>query len=96
MATELAPGIRIADTALAHVVSTAAESVEGVRIRRPKRDVEISTEGGRARVSLELTAQHGRSLADLGRGVQEQVGTALRTMCGLEPTAVDVTIEELE
>ncbi len=96
MPTELAPGIRIADAALSHVVVTAAESVDGVRIRRPKRDVELAVEGARAHVGIELVAQHGRSLADVGRGVQEQVGTALRTMCGLEATAVDVTIAELE
>jgi uncharacterized alkaline shock family protein YloU len=40
--------------------------------------------------------QHGSVLPELGRAVQEQVGEALRTMCGLEPAAVDVAIEELE
>jgi uncharacterized alkaline shock family protein YloU len=95
VATELAPGVRITDTALSQIVTTAAESVDGARVRRPKRRVEIAVDGGTARVELELTARYGSSLQELGRGVQEQVADALRTMCGLEPTAIDVSIEEL-
>jgi uncharacterized alkaline shock family protein YloU len=96
MATELAPGVRIAETALAQIVTSAAESVDGVRVRRPRRRVDIAVEGGRARVELELTAQYGFSLEEVGRAVQERVADALRTMCSLEPVAVDVAIEELE
>jgi uncharacterized alkaline shock family protein YloU len=95
MATELAPGVRITDSALSHIVTTAAESVEGARVRRPRRRVEIAVDGGSARVELELVAPFGSPLQELGRGVQEQVAAALRTMCGLESAAVDVSIEEL-
>jgi uncharacterized alkaline shock family protein YloU len=96
MATELAPGVRITDTALSQLVTTAAESVDGARVRRPRRRVEIAVEDGRARVELELVVQHGRPLQELARGVQERVADALRTICGLEPAGIDVSIEELE
>jgi uncharacterized alkaline shock family protein YloU len=96
MAVEVAPGVRVADAALSQIVIHAAESVAGARVRRPRRGVEIAVEGGRARVELELAAQVGSSLADLGREVQQRVADALRTMCALEPAAVDVAIEELE
>jgi uncharacterized alkaline shock family protein YloU len=95
MATDLAPGVRITDTALSQIVTTAAESVEGARVRRPKRRVEIAVEDGRARVELELVAPFGIPLQELGRAVQHQVADALRTMCGLEPVAIDVSVEEL-
>jgi uncharacterized alkaline shock family protein YloU len=95
MATELGPGVRITDTALSQIVTTAAESVDGARVRRPRRRVEIAVEDGRARVELELVAGDGRPLHELGRAVQEQVADALRTMCGLDPARIDVSIEEL-
>jgi uncharacterized alkaline shock family protein YloU len=95
MATELAAGVRITDAALSQIVTAAAESVEGARVRRPKRRVEIAVEGGSARVELELTAPFGAPLHELGRSVQERVADALRTMCGLEPAAIDVSVEEL-
>ena len=42
MATELAPGVRVTESALSQVVVHAAESVAGVRVRRPKRRVACS------------------------------------------------------
>jgi uncharacterized alkaline shock family protein YloU len=95
MATELAPGVRITDTALSQIVTTAAESVDGARVRRPKRRVEIAVADGSARVELELIAPFGAPLQELGGAVQERVAAALRTMCGLEPAAIDVSVEEL-
>jgi uncharacterized alkaline shock family protein YloU len=96
MAAELAPGVRVTDSALSRIVVHAAESVAGARVRRPRRRVEIEVDGGRARVELELVAQYGSTLTEVGREVQERVADALRTMTGLEPAAVDVAIEELE
>jgi uncharacterized alkaline shock family protein YloU len=96
VATELADGVRITDTALSQIVVQAAESVGGARVRRPKRRVEIVVEGRAARVELELAARYGSSLQEVGRAVQERVAEALRTMCGLEPEAIEVAIEELE
>ena len=46
--------ISVTPAALSALVVRAAESVEGVRVRRPKRGVEIEVEGETARVELEL------------------------------------------
>ena len=96
MPVELAAGVTVSDAALAQIVIQSAEAVAGARVRRPRRGLEVHVEGGRARVELELAVQRGSVLPELGRAVQEHVGEALRTMCGLVPAAVDVAIEELE
>jgi uncharacterized alkaline shock family protein YloU len=96
MGVELAAGVTVSDAVLAQIVIQSAEVVDGARVRRPRRGLEVHVEAGRARVELELAVQHGSVLPELGRAVQEQVGEALRTMCELEPAAVDVAIEELE
>lgn len=96
MAVELAGGVRVTDGALSQIVVQAAESVDGARVRRPRRRVEVEVEGRSVRVELELVARFGAPLDELGRAVQERVAEALRTMCALEPFAVDVAIEELE
>jgi uncharacterized alkaline shock family protein YloU len=72
------------------IVQTAAESVGGVRVRR--RGVEVS--GGTA--SLRLSVDYGLVVPEVAREVQQRVGEALRTMCGIAPAAVDVAVQELE
>jgi uncharacterized alkaline shock family protein YloU len=96
VSAELAPGVRITDGALSQIVVTAAESVGGARVRRPRRRVEVSVEDGKAHVEVQLTAQYGARLQEVGRAVQERVADALRTMCSLEPAAIDVSVEERE
>lgn len=87
--------VSISDATLAQIVVQAAESVEGARVRRPKRGLEVAVDGGRARVELELAAPYGSVLPELGRAVQERVAEALQSMCGLAPATVEVAIEEL-
>ena len=81
--------------ALAQIVQRAAVSVEGARVRRPRRGLDLRLEDGRARVELELAVRYGIVLPDLARDVQERVSEALSTMVDLDVTAVDVSIEEL-
>ena len=88
--------ITITPAALTQVVVRAAEHVDGARVRRPRRGLEIEFENGRARVELELAARFGLVLPDVAREVQERVSGALETMCGLVVDAVDVSVEELE
>ena len=88
--------VRITDAALTHIVVRAAESVPGTRVRRPRRLLDISIEDSRARVELELAVSYGQVLPELAREVQERVAAALTTMCGVDVTAVDVSVEELE
>ena len=82
--------------ALAQIVQRAAESVEGARVRRPRRGLDLRLEDGRARVELELAVRYGIVLPDLARDVQQRVADALEAMVDLDVEAVDVSIEELE
>jgi uncharacterized alkaline shock family protein YloU len=81
---------------LTQIVVRAAERADGARVRRPRRGLGIELTNGHARVELELAARFGLVLPDLAREVQERVGGALETMCGLVVDAVDVSVEELE
>ena len=73
----------------------AAELVDGARVRRPRRGVEVQVEDGRARVELELAARYGSVLPDLGLAVQRSILQALERAAGLAAT-VDVSIDELD
>ena len=88
--------ISVSPGVLSQLVVRAAERVEGARVRRPRRGLEIAVAGGRAQVSLELAARYGAVLPELAGEVQASVAEALRSMCGLEIDAVDVSIEELD
>jgi uncharacterized alkaline shock family protein YloU len=87
--------ISISTGALQQIVVHAARSVDGARVRRPRKAVEIRAADNRWRIALALGARRGAQLADLGAAVQERVADAVQTMCEAEVEAVDVTIEEL-
>jgi uncharacterized alkaline shock family protein YloU len=87
--------ITVPDSVLAQIVRRAAERVDGARVRRPRRGLEVDLEGSRANVSLELAARYGAVLPGLANDVQEQVSEALTAMCGFDVQRVDVAIEEL-
>ena len=91
----LAPDVKVTDAALTTIVVRAAEQVDGVRVRRPRRHLDVEIEDGRARVELELAVAYGKVLPDAAREVQEHVARAVGTMCGVDVTAVDVSVEEL-
>jgi uncharacterized alkaline shock family protein YloU len=89
--------ITVTDAALTQIVVQAAETVEGARVRRrPLRKLPLDIDGNSARVDLGLAVAYGRVLPDVAREVQAHVTDALTRMCGLDVTAVDVTVEELE
>jgi uncharacterized alkaline shock family protein YloU len=88
--------IRIEGDALSSLVVTAAELVDGARVRRPRRGLDVTVADGRARVELELAATYGTVLPELGQAVQAGVATALRDSAGLDVQAVDVSFEELD
>ena len=88
--------ITISASALAQVVQQAAESVEGARVPRPRRGLELEVDGDVARVELDLAARYGLVLTDLAREVQERVASALAATGGLRVERVDVCVTELE
>jgi len=93
---EDAGSIDVTPGALAQIVQRAAESVEGARVRRPRRGLELRLEDDHVRVELELAVRYGIVLPELARDVQARVAEALTTMVSLDVHAVDVSIEELE
>jgi uncharacterized alkaline shock family protein YloU len=88
--------VSLTQAALQQLVVQAAESVDGAKVRRARRRLEVQVTDGRARVELELAVRYGVVLPEAGRDVQTRVAEALRTMLGVDVDAVDVTIEELE
>jgi uncharacterized alkaline shock family protein YloU len=82
--------VTVPGAVLETIAAKAAESVEGVRVRR-RRTVDV--EAGEVR--LGIAARRGDVLSSVGEQVQEQVAGAIRAMCGLEVT-VEVSIEELQ
>jgi uncharacterized alkaline shock family protein YloU len=91
----LAPGVKVTDAALTKIVVQAAQTVDGVRVRRPRRHLDVALADGEARVALELSVAYGKILPEAARDVQERVAAALGTMCAVTVTAVDVSVEEL-
>ncbi len=88
--------VRIEGDALAGLVVAAAELVDGVRARRPRRGLDVSVSDGSVRVELELAARYGTVMPELARAVQASVTDALRSAAGLMVERVDVAIEELD
>ena len=94
--SEPAGTITVTPPALAGLVVQAAESVDGVQVRRRRRRLDIDVALGEASVRLELTARYGLVLPDVAREVQERVADALVTMCGVSIGNVDISVEEVE
>jgi uncharacterized alkaline shock family protein YloU len=87
--------VTVTASALSRLVAQAVSSVDGARLRRPKRGLEIRHADGRASVTLELSVRHGAAMPELARTVQERVAEALARTGGLEVEHVDVEIEEV-
>jgi uncharacterized alkaline shock family protein YloU len=87
--------ITVTSAALTRLVARAAEEIEGVRVRRPKRAVEVAWDAGRASVSLGLSARYGAPLPELACSVQERVAEAVASLSGLEVERVDVEIDQV-
>jgi uncharacterized alkaline shock family protein YloU len=88
--------ITIEPDALAGLVLAAVERVDGARVRRPRRGLDVAVENGTARIALELAARFGSVLPELARQVQANVAEAVSGSAGLAVAAVDVSIEELD
>lgn len=90
-----AGSVTVTAAALSRLVAQAVSSVDGARLRRPRRGLEIRHADGRATVTLELSVRHGAAMPELSRAVQERVAEALARTSGLEVQRVDVEIEEV-
>ena len=81
--------ITVSPGALEQVVQRAVEQA-GARVRRRRLDV------GAERVTVGLAVPYGSVLPEVAEDVQRRIADGLRDICGLEPGAIDVTVEELE
>lgn len=86
--------VTVSPAVLQEIVQRAAEQEGGVRVRRPRRGLEVAVADSQARVEVELAVRYGQVLPDVAQRVQERVAESLRAMCGLE-ASVNVSIEEL-
>jgi uncharacterized alkaline shock family protein YloU len=87
--------ITVAPAALTQLVVRAAESVEGARVRRPRRSVDVTHADGRASISFELAVSSGMAVPGVAHAVQERVADAVAGVCRLEVERVDLTIAEI-
>jgi uncharacterized alkaline shock family protein YloU len=82
--------VTVPDGVLAGIAARAADSVEGIRVRRRRTiDPEPSS------VRLSVAVRRGEPLLELAERAQAEAAAALRTMCGLEAT-VEIVVGELE
>jgi uncharacterized alkaline shock family protein YloU len=81
--------VTVPDDVLVRIAVRAAESVEGIRVRR-RRAVDIE----HRQVRLSVAARRGEPLVGLAERVQEAVAAMLKDMCGID-TRVDVAVGEL-
>lgn len=80
---------------LARYAADAAGEVAGVRGLQGRRGVKIEQSDGSVRVELRLVADWGASLPEVGRAVQARVREYLARMADVQPSAVDVVIDEV-
>ena len=85
---------------LASYAADAAREVEGVRDlvegHLPRhRGVRVVDEDGRISVELHLVVDWGASIPDVGREVQRRVAEYLVRMADVDPSSVDIVIDEI-
>jgi uncharacterized alkaline shock family protein YloU len=81
--------VTVPEAVLVEIAVRAAESVDGIRVRR-RRTIDLDT----GVVRLAVAARRGEPLVELGERAQEEVARALKAMCGLE-AKVEISIGEL-
>jgi uncharacterized alkaline shock family protein YloU len=90
----------ISSDILARYASDAAREVDGVRglveshLHR-HRGARVVEEDGAIRIELHLEIEWGASIPEVGRAVQERVREFLARMAEVDPTAVDVVVDEI-
>ena len=90
----------ISSDILARYATDAAREVEGVRglvesHLHCHRGARVVEQDGAIRVELHLEVEWGASIPEVGRAVQQRVREYLARMAEVDPTAVDVVVEEI-
>jgi uncharacterized alkaline shock family protein YloU len=87
--------ITVSPEALCRVVVRTAEEVEGVEVRRQRRNPRVEISAGSARVEVSLSVRRGTIVPAAARAVQECVSTAVAAMLEVRVEAVDVSVERI-
>ena len=90
----------ISSDIVASYAADAAREVNGVHglvesLVHRHRGVRVVESGGAVRIELHLALDWGASAPDVGRAVQARVRDYLARMADLEPSAVDVVVDEI-
>jgi uncharacterized alkaline shock family protein YloU len=90
----------ISSDVVASYAADAAREVRGVQglvesLVHRHRGVRVVEENGSVQIELHLALDWGASAPEVGRAVQERVRDYLTRMADLEPTTVDVVVEEI-
>ena len=80
---------------LGRYAADAAREISGVREVPKRRGVKVVESDGNVRVELHLAVDWGTSIPKLGRDVQQRVREYLLRMADVEPTAVEVVVDEI-
>jgi uncharacterized alkaline shock family protein YloU len=85
----------ISSEILGRYAADAAREVPGVRGLAGRRSVKIGGDGEAVRVEVHVAVEWGASIPELAGGVQARVREYLERMADVEPTDVDVIIDEI-
>jgi uncharacterized alkaline shock family protein YloU len=90
----------ISSDILARYACDAAREVDGVRALveshlHRHRGARVVEEAASLRVELHVEVEWGASIPEVGRAVQDRVRDYLARMADVEPTAVDVVVDEI-
>ncbi|MER7815490.1 Asp23/Gls24 family envelope stress response protein [Streptomyces sp. NPDC096153] len=86
-------GLRISEQAVAAVLRSAADSVDGVRARRCR--IAATEAVGEVEVEMSLAVAYRRFSADAVHEVRERVAAAAAARVGVTPVHLDLTVEDL-
>jgi uncharacterized alkaline shock family protein YloU len=82
--------VTVTEGVLVGIAARAAESVEGIRVRR-RRTIDLEARA----VRLSVAVRRGEPLVELAERAQVEVAAALKKMCGID-TTVEIAIGALE
>jgi uncharacterized alkaline shock family protein YloU len=80
---------------LGRYAADAAREIPGVREVPKRRGVKVAEADGGVKVELHLVVDWGASIPEVGRGVQARVREYLRRMADVEPSSVEVVVDEI-
>jgi uncharacterized alkaline shock family protein YloU len=85
----------ISSEILGRYAADAAREVPGVRALARRRSVKITGDGDAVRVEVRVMVEWGAPIPELAGEIQVRVREYLQRMADIEPTEVDVIVDEI-